>query len=642
MDKKSLMAIALITIVVMIWLYYTSVKTQHEPLSEQRKMDSVELAEREATAQDTATKDEIEQVATEHPEEEQTYINKDSIEAVKKYGVYLAPFANKKADRITIETDLVTAVLSEKGASLVKWELKEYDKWDGYPTQLIWSDDPNRRGELFLRFITKQAKTVDTRDLTFEFQNLSKNHYRITGGDSLSFIAKLQIAPDKYIQKKFTFYGDKYIFDNAIEVSNLTDILTTRGYDYVWSDGLRYQEKSTVDESDQAEAMASLNDELLTLNADEDEPVEDHGTGLIDYAGVKIKYFGAAIIPQPYKSFDGTVDLTGTKTRVSNDGIVERYDLSFRVPYDGGKDIKEFKIFIGPLDYDRVDKYALSDMMYFGWGPIRYIGEYLILPFFHFVHLFISSWGLTIIVFSVLMKIVLYPLSVQQMRSAQKMKLLNPEMDKIRKKYKDDQQKQQKETMQLYSKYGINPASGCLPLLVQMPILFALWSVLRTAIDLRQADFIFWINDLSQPDALVTLPFPFLGIQFLSGLALLMGITMFIQQKLTITDPRQKALVYVMPIMFTLIFSNLPSGLNLYYFVFNLMGIGQQIYINKFSKKRPTLEDLKKAPKKEGWFQKKMREAQEMAEKQGKSMPGKAGSGYKRPTKKKPPKKRKK
>jgi YidC/Oxa1 family membrane protein insertase len=160
-----------------------------------------------------------------------------------------------------------------------------------------------------------------------------------------------------------------------------------------------------------------------------------------------------------------------------------------------------------------------------------------------------------------------------------------------------------------------------LPLLLQMPILYSMWSVLRTSIDLRQADFIWWITDLSLPDTIVTFPVAILGIKHISGLALLMGVTLFFQQKLTITDPRQKALVYMMPIMFTLMFSNFPAGLNLYYFMFNLLGIIQQIYINKFSRKRLTLEDLKKMPKKEGWIQKKMKQAQEIAESQGKSAP---------------------
>jgi YidC/Oxa1 family membrane protein insertase len=160
-----------------------------------------------------------------------------------------------------------------------------------------------------------------------------------------------------------------------------------------------------------------------------------------------------------------------------------------------------------------------------------------------------------------------------------------------------------------------------------MPILYALWAVLRSSIDLRQAGFVFWIHDLSLTDTIFNMPFPILGIKHISGLSLLMGITLFLQQKMTVTDPRQKSMVYIMPIMFTFMFSNFPAGLGLYYFMFNLMGIIQQVWINKFSKKKLTLEDLKRMPKKEGWLQKKMREAQEMSAGQGRPAPGQSRQG---------------
>jgi YidC/Oxa1 family membrane protein insertase len=209
------------------------------------------------------------------------------------------------------------------------------------------------------------------------------------------------------------------------------------------------------------------------------------------------------------------------------------------------------------------------------------------------------------------------------------MQLLAPLMATIREKYKDDQMTQNQEMMKLYSQYGINPAGGCLPLLLQMPFLYALYSVLNLNIELRQAAFLpMWLTDLSVPDVILALPFklPLFNIDKFSGLALLMGATLFIQQKQTISDPRQKAMVYMMPVMLTLMFSALPSGLNLYYFMFNVMGIVQQLYMTKWSKNRLTLEQLKSMPRKEGWLQKKMREAQEIAAAQGKSIPGQPNS----------------
>jgi len=214
---------------------------------------------------------------------------------------------------------------------------------------------------------------------------------------------------------------------------------------------------------------------------------------------------------------------------------------------------------------------------------IRPIAEWVMIPLFQFLRSFIPNYGIVIIVFSFVIKVALYPLTKSSMKSMKKMQGLQPMMEEIKVKYKDDPQKMNRQVMQLYKEYGVNPAGGCLPLLLQLPILYALWAVFRSAIELRQANFVWWIKDLSVPDNIATLPFrvPVFGVQDLSGLALLMGITMFVQQKMTVKDPRQKMMVWMMPVLFTLLFNSFPSGLNLYYFVFNLLSIGQQVWINK-------------------------------------------------------------
>jgi len=189
--------------------------------------------------------------------------------------------------------------------------------------------------------------------------------------------------------------------------------------------------------------------------------------------------------------------------------------------------------------------------------------------------------------------------------------MLQPKIAELKEKFKDDPQKINKETMKLYSTYGINPAGGCLPLLLQMPILVALWGLFNVAIELRQAHFVWWINNLSAPDVIFTLPFriPLFGINQISALPLLLGITMFIQQKMTVKDPTQKMLVYMMPVMFTLMFMGFPSGLNLYYFMFNLFSIIQQYYVNH-SHANVELVPVKN-PKKSGGFMSRMMEAAE-------------------------------
>ncbi len=591
MDKRSLLGMAMIAVVVMIWAYWQSTNQPQTP----------------AGLTNDSTKTEIvsENKASEEPTAD---VSGDSSLAFRKYGQFFSNFAEGNEKIITVETELYTAKISSKGGVIKKWTLKKYNKWDQVPTQLINS----KKGELFLSFRTTDNKRIDTRDLYFQFENSDKDYYRLGAEDEINLVAKLEVAKGQYILKTIKLHGNDYTIDSDIMISNMSDAITNRGIDFVWSDGIKYQEKNSVDESTDGMAVLRMGGEVEEFNAD-DDPISP--SGIIDYAAIKTKYFGMAIIPQPWQQFDGTVDVDGSSKKVKNDGLVEKYEIAIRLPYDGGEQKQSFTVFLGPLEYDRLEKYGLTDMMNFGFRfGIRQIGEYLMLPLLNLIHSFIPNYGIALIIFSIFIKIILYPLSIKQLQSTQKMQVLAPEINKVREKYKDDNTKQQQEIMALYSKYGANPAGGCLPMLLQMPILFALWQLLRGQIDLRQTEFIWWITDLSVPDKLFYIGLPFMPV--VSGLALAMGITMFIQQKLTITDPRQKSMIYMMPVMMTLMFSHLPAGLNLYYFMFNLLSIGQQVYMNKYSKKRVTLEDLKNAPKKEGWFAKKMKEAQELQEMQ--------------------------
>jgi YidC/Oxa1 family membrane protein insertase len=250
---------------------------------------------------------------------------------------------------------------------------------------------------------------------------------------------------------------------------------------------------------------------------------------------------------------------------------------------------------------------------------VRPIAEYILLPLFQFLHSFIPNYGIVIIIFSLIIKIVVYPLTKSSYQSMKKMQALQPKIAELKEKFKDDPQKLNKETMKLYSTYGINPAGGCLPILLQMPIFIALWGMFQSAIDLRLQPFIFWIKDLSTPDVIYDLGFkiPIFGVQQISGLALLMGITTFVQQKMTVKDPNQKALVYVMPIMLTILFMSFPSGLNLYYFLFNLFSIIQQWYINR-SAGEIELVPVANPNQKKGFMARMMEAAEQQAKQQQK------------------------
>lgn len=620
MDKKSVLALLLITGVIIVWMMYLS--TEQRPVEPNEKFKNVlvkDSIQKDTIAQSkdtTLAKNQFKQTDSKDP----------------KYG-YFSQFVSGEYRTITIKSKYHQITVANKGANIKKLIINKFETWNGKPVNLINTN----KGDLFLAFRTLQNNLIDTRDLFFT-TNVNQDTIHLSEKDSVAINFGLQLSEKAAIKINYVFYGSSYAFNYNVEMVNMDEFIPNSGYRVVWGNGIKNQEGNSVDEASSSHAYASLNGDLDDLDA-KDEGVNESHTGLIDYAAIKNKYFAVAIIPQPFKSFDGTVDIDGIQKHYPNNGLAKIYSIEFRMPYSGGISSHNFKIFGGPLDYAVAKNYGVEGLVDLGFRyGIRQIGEYFMLPIFKFIHNFIPNFGVSILLFALLMKLLLHPLSLPQMRSSQKMQIIAPIINQVREKYKDDMQKQQQETMKVYSEYGINPMGGCLPILLQMPILFALYSVLRNAIELRQAEFVWWITDLSVPDKIVDFGFSFMGISQLSGLALLMGITLFVQQKQMITDPRQKSMIYIMPVMMTLLFNYLPSGLNLYYFTFNLVSIAMQWYMNKFSKNKLTLEDLKKMPKKEGWLQKRMREAQEIAAKQGRTLPG-SPKNYQKPNN--PPTKKK-
>ena len=617
-DKKSLLGMLFIAIIMIVWMIYTSSTHKQIPPEQVQNLENNTSRHTALDAESSDNNDDVTKgIAGQVPNDGENEIDPNLL--LEKFGTHFEPFATGAEKLITIETDNYTAIISNKGGSLVRWRLKHYNKWDGVPVQLLDYDSY----ELYLQFTTTEAKKIDSRDLYFTVEGFNGGDTVILIGDETQiFTFKVDLGNGKEIIRKVTFQGDKYHTDQDIIVNNLDGVLRG-GYSLIWGNSLNYQERNSVDESEHKSALISMNGSVDFFDAKSSKWESKDYTGIIDFVAIKTKYFGVAMIPQPWQHFDGTATLSGRSFDVKNQGRVERYEMTIQVPYKGGKQTNSFKVFIGPLEYRLVKNYGLEAKIDLGWRfLIRPIAEYFILPLFLMLYNFIPNYGIVLIVFALIMKILMYPLSIKQMRNVSYMKLLTPEIEKIREKHKDNMQQQQMETMKLYGEYGLNPITGCLPLLLQMPIFMALWKTLNSVIELRQQPFILWITDLSQPDVLFSWGFSVLGLSQISGLALLMAITLFIQQKMTITDPRQKAIIYIMPVMFLFMFSYFPSGLNLYYFMFNLLSIIQQVYINNFSKKRMTLEQLKAQPKKkEGWLAKQMRQAQEMQQATGRPLP---------------------
>ena len=498
-------------------------------------------------------------------------------------GVYFSHLTKGNERILLLETDLYKAAISTKGGVIKKWELTEFKTWDQYPVQLVEYD---KGGDFSLLFTSSDGKLIDTRSLYFHAKFDNWQTVALTGDDKYSVDLVLNVNDTSRIVETYRFQNGRYSFDVDVRFEKMQGIVSNFEYQIIWEKGLRFSESNSRDEATFAAAYAHIGGELVELDAQAfDREEQKNPSGATNWVATRTKYFAVALIADSSKA-EGAY-LAGMSHHLADNGTNEAYSIALKEPFRGSsREGATCTVFLGPLNFYLVKSYGvdLERMMSFGleW-IIRPISIYFMLPLFKLLHTLIPNYGIVIIVFTLIIRLLLYPLTHSSMKSMKKMQALQPLMTELKEKYKEDPQRMNREVMKLYKEYGVNPASGCLLLLPQMPILYALWAVFRAAIELRQASFFLWIKDLSAPDTILHLPFaiPLLGVTQISGLALFMGVTMFIQQKMTVKDPRQKMMVWFLPVMMTLLFNTLPSGLNLYYSVFNLLAIGQQLWATK-------------------------------------------------------------
>jgi YidC/Oxa1 family membrane protein insertase len=613
MDRQTVLAFVLIGLILIIWLSLNSPRpTQNQP---ERVRDTT-LINRKPIQKPTIVK----------PEEK---IPEEKEIEVSNLGRYFS-LSEEKEKIITIENELVVVEISTMGANIRKYFLKEFHNWYSAKTDSVSYNTMVQlinytRGNAYdIAFVTADGKAINTGELYFE-TDARKSRYILSDTDSLMIEFTLATETGGEIKKSYTFFGEKYNIVSNIRMVNMNNIIGNNAYDIVWDSGIRFVEKNSVNEANYSNASVYYGDEQVIVNASSiKEPVEEDFNGKVDWLAVRNKYFAAIIAPENPVGIDGAY-IHGIQEPYGSNGIREFYSGRLIVPFRNTDfESNSFNIYIGPVDYDILKTYGSNFEAIVDFGSffglkfiVRPIAEYILLPLFTFLHTFIPNYGVVIIVFSIIIKVVLYPLTKQSYQSMKKMQLLQPKIAEIKEKYKEDTQKMNKETMKLYSTYGVNPAGGCFPLLLQMPIFIALWGLFQVAIELRQQPFVWWINDLSRPDIIYHLPFklPIFGLDQIAGLALLMGITTFVQQKMSVKDPKQQMLIYIMPVMLTILFMSFPSGLNLYYFMFNILSIAQQYYINH-KHNGMVLEPVKNPKKSKGFMSRLMEAAEHNAKQQ--------------------------
>ena len=490
--------------------------------------------------------------------------------------------------RITVVTRRFEAELSTKGATLTRVSLAEYRQFDQEtPVQLVGAESA-----LGLRFQSPGGRNRDTRTFYYETPHVGDRLDVVDEERTLTFTTP---AGDGLIRKTYTFTPDDYEVRLKVEMVDAASFQTSDGYELVWAGALPFSEdvNNRKEEMQQVGAWARSGDEVEGINLGRREEDEVSLRGDVSWIGVKNKYFAVAVIPSAPAL---EAYLAGVRIGESDDPGVHA-DLTASLymgsPRLGGDN---FRLYLGPLDYSYVKRYeGLYGMVDYGWDAFEWItrplARLVFIPVFSLLSTHIASYGLVIIVFCVLIKLLLFPITRVSYKSMAGMRELAPQMQEIKEKYKDNPRKQQEATMKLYKETGMNPLSSCLPMLLQYPIIIALWQFLQQSIEIRQQSFL-WAPDLSAPDVILDLPFtiPFYG-DYVAGFTVLMGISLVIQmriQSMPTGGMQQKMMMYGMPVIIFVVFNRLPSGLSLYYLCYNIFTAAQQQLINRSQKKQPT------------------------------------------------------
>ncbi len=489
---------------------------------------------------------------------------------------------------VTVDSDLYTATFSTQGGTLVSFQLKNYLKADrATPVQLV---DSAQAGALSLQFTTPRSRNVDTRRLFFE-PSFSGDTLRVVGDSvSLAFEASLSGG---VLRQTYTFKPGSYELGWEVAQLNSAQFMTRDGYDVVWEGAIPFTEESKEEEIRRSGAYGrsggDVEEVLLVSDAAESQTL----TGLVDWVAVRSKYFAAVIIPSGETS---AAHIEGVRDgEVDDPEVTEDFAVRLEMPVTDAA--QRYRLYLGPMEYDRIKGYDLGlyDMVDYGWdffeSITRPIARFVFIPVFTLLSTFISNYGLIIIIFAFLIKLVTHPLQRASFRSMARMRKLQPQMELIKEKHKDDPQKQQQAVMSLYREAKVNPLGGCLPMLLQYPILIALWMFLPQAIEIRQEPFL-WAADLSAPDAILHLPFslPLYG-NFVAGFTLLMGLSLVVQMRIQMrsqpANPQMQMFVYLMPVMLFLFFNKQAAGLSLYYLCYNVLSALQQWWINKQMENEP-------------------------------------------------------
>jgi YidC/Oxa1 family membrane protein insertase len=619
-DFNTIIGFGLIFVIIM-WMMYNNRNTE---LKEQQEKAQKEKVEKQQQAKQIAVNQIVETT-------KDSTVN-DTVKLEKLKGslgsfAYSATLPSATENTTSLENEFIKLTIANKGGCIVEATLKNFERFKKNSGQLVeLIKDKNANFNLQLQ--TKDNRVLNTKDLFFE-PTLTKN------GEDQILSMKLKTGQNDFLEYKYVLKAKEYMLDFDVRSQGLSKVLnTSTSANLQWDLKTYRNEKSVGYENRYSEIYFEHKDRKVDYagtGKQEDEELEN-----ATFIAYKQHFFSSILLLQ---SPINKVKISSTDL-VNDDKIDTVYTKQFKstlpLVFKNGELDYKMNWYLGPTDYKILSEYNknIEDIVPLGWGIFGWINKLIFIPLFGFLSSFMGL-GIAIIIFTILIKIAMSPITFKSFLSQAKMKVLRPEIMEIGEKFKKDPMKKQQETMKLYNKAGVNPMAGCIPALIQIPFMYASFQFFPSAIELRQKGFL-WADDLSSFDQIFKLPFhiPLYG-DHVSLFPILAAIAIFFYMKMTSGDqamaqPQQdgmpdmakimKIMIYVSPVMMLIFFNSFGSGLSLYNFISNLITIGIMLVIKKYfidsDKIHAQIQENKTKPKTESKFQKKMREMMEQAEAQ--------------------------
>jgi YidC/Oxa1 family membrane protein insertase len=548
MDRNSAIGLTLIAALLLVYFYWFAPQPQPE--------------QKITTVQTDSTK----QSSIEAP------VQSDSLLALS-YG-NLSSVAKGQEALTVVETEDLKIAFSNKGGIINQLELKRYKTYSQKPMMLV-----SPRTNTFALKTTYQGKEIDLYSL---FYNVTQTK----SADTVVVSFAIKLEDGSSLTQTYKIPSKGYEIGYTIQQSGLDRSLAGDNLVLNWSDIIKPTEKdlqeTRIHTTVTYYSAEAGYDELAERSTDTETEVLSEK---LKWVGIKQNFFVSSIIGKNTSFAGGEVR---TDINTSDTSVVKQASLKLNIPKTDLAKGADFKYYFGPNDYQIIGDVApdFQRNVNLGWPPVSWINKYVIFPVFHFLTKYVSNYGLIIVILVVLLKLVLFPLSYKSYLSMAKMRVLKPELDEIKEKNGEDMQKVQAEQLKLYQQVGVNPISGCIPVLLQMPILFAMFYLFPASIELRQQPFL-WAEDLSTYDSIIQLPFavPFMG-SHISLFTLLMTVSTLVytwqnNQLSSVTGP-MKSMSYIMPVIFFFVLNSFSAGLTFYYFVSNLVTFAQQALIRRF------------------------------------------------------------